>query len=292
MSFWTKLKAALTGADETPAPESRLEPVADPGLVDEAFEAADAAARPTPAAAPEQAAAHTPAAAPAHGPLWEDVYTSRHAWYQREVGVFPGDIMKMRSLFGVWPGGGLFALPADRIEPGLWVYTTFGLTNPDMPATLTLSTPEGDADAAPTLVAKPVQAFVPPPPGAAGYGYEFALVTRAPEQWPLWVLQWAANAELLDDAGLLHRVEDHGGVTVQDIEIDDGRKVNLLIAKAGSPLPEGATLPNGRMTLLVATVITDAEMRWSMNNGRPALLERLVAAGHGQVSALSRSSVV
>ena len=111
-------------------------------------------------------------------------------------------------------------------------------------------------------------------------------------QWPLWVLQWAANAELLHDAGLLGRVEKHDGLTVQDIEIDDGRSVNLLIARARAPLPAGTALPNGRLDLLVATVITAEEMHWSIQNGRGALLDKLMAGGVGQVSALARASVV
>jgi hypothetical protein len=68
--------------------------------------------------------------------------------------------------------------------------------------------------------------------------------------------------------------------------------VNVLIAKARDPIPACATLPNGKMDLLVATTITEAEMQWSMENGRKALLERLLASGVGQLSDRSRASVV
>ncbi|HEY9027867.1 MAG TPA: suppressor of fused domain protein [Burkholderiaceae bacterium] len=268
-SFWSRLKSLLAGEDGEAPPLDRVEPeVASPrpGLPAEAADDAH----------------------------WQAVYGARQAWYEQAFGLFPSDILKMKNLTGVWPGGGLFALPADRVEPGLWLYTTFGLSNPGMPARVVSRdvqiAPDGSFSG--TLQAKAPESIVVPPPGAAGYGYEFALVVRDSVQWPLWVLQWAASAELLQDVNLLDRVDKHEGLTVQEIAIDDGRHVNLLIAKARAPLPQGTTLPNGRMDLLVATVITEDEMRWSMQHGRGALLERLMARGVGQVSALGRASVV
>jgi len=291
-SFWNKLKTLLGGAEE-PAPGA-------PARVEPAVAAPPPRAPQTPPRPAWPATAPSPDAAEADAQArWDAAYAARATWYQREFGRFPSDILKMRNLFGVWPGGGLYALPADHVAPGLWLYTTFGFSNPDMPAR-SISTgvaEEHDAQgravrASATLQAKAPESIVVPPPGAAGYGYEFALVARDSVQWPLWVLQWAANAELLHDAGLLGRVEKHDGLTVQDIEIDEGRRVNLLLAKARAPLPAGAALPNGRMDLLVATVITAEEMRWSMEHGRGALLERLLASGVGQVSELGRASVV
>lgn len=40
---------------------------------------------------------------------------------------------------GVWPGGGLYVIPADKIGKDITVYSTFGLTNSDMPAQATVS---------------------------------------------------------------------------------------------------------------------------------------------------------
>jgi hypothetical protein len=117
-------------------------------------------------------------------------------------------------------------------------------------------------------------------------------VTTRDQQWPLAFLQWAVSAEISKDVGLLSRVEQYGGLTVEKIGVGGGNSVNVLIDKAQSPLPTGTTLPAGRMQLLVAVTITDEEMEWSMKNGRRALLDRLREAGIGQISSLSRQSVV
>jgi hypothetical protein len=100
------------------------------------------------------------------------------------------------------------------------------------------------------------------PKGAAGYGFEFIVVTREQADWPLYLLQWACNAEILNDVGFLQRVDKYQGLTVEEIQVgnDPGDQVNLLVARARAPLPTGTQLPNGRMDILVATVITDEEM--------------------------------
>ncbi len=54
----------------------------------------------------------------------------------------------------------------------------------------------------------------------------------------------------------------------------------------------GLTLPNGSADMIVITVITAAEMLWSKEHGRDALLLRLQEAGVGQFSVLDRASVV
>jgi hypothetical protein len=46
----------------------------------------------------------------------------------------------------------------------------------------------------------------PMPAGRAGYGYEMVMLTRENAAWPLYYLQWAVNAEIGNDAGLLERV--------------------------------------------------------------------------------------
>ncbi|GIU52339.1 hypothetical protein TUM4438_44800 [Shewanella sairae] len=122
--------------------------------------------------------------------------------------------------------------------------------------------------------------------------HEMLLIAKENSEWPLWFMQWSANAEILNDAGILDRVEKYQGLTVQDIQIGESESVNVLIAKARHPLPTGVNLPNGTMVLLIATVITDDEMEWSIENGREALLAKLIGAGVGQISDRNRKSVL
>ena len=226
---------------------------------------------------------------------WQEVYRAREAVFREHLGEPPDNIIKMGNLFGVWPGGGLFAFPASKVGSDAWAYTTFGLTNPDMPAGVTASNVATETDAAGRVVqcSSTLQSKekASTPAEAAGYGYELLVLTCERADWPLWLLQWAVNAELLSDVGLLKRVEHYHGLTVEDVQVGEAESVNILIAKAQSPLPSGLTLPNGKMELLVATTITDEEMRWSLEVGRPALLEKLMAAGAGQFSERRRTPV-
>jgi hypothetical protein len=225
--------------------------------------------------------------------LWSQVYDVRRAPFESTIGPLSGDILKMLSMTGVWPGGGLFVIPADRVRPDIWAYTTFGFTNPDMPTTVTTSDArfETDAQGRQEMVAT-LRSKVPAPsvPGRAGYGYEILMLTEGRADWPLSFLQWAVNAELLHDVGLLDRVERHEGLTVEEIAIRADSAINVLIAKAYPPLPGPVQLPNGSMRMLVATTITTDEMKWSFDHGRPALLERLFRAGIGQISLPGRAS--
>lgn len=227
--------------------------------------------------------------------LWQANYAARQAYFEGAVGPLPSDILKMLNMTGVWPGGGLYVIPAPRLGKGLSVYTTFGFTNPDMPTSVQMKdfgqTPDGNraGQAEGTLVQK---SPAPKRPGFAGYGYEIIVVAQADQQWPLNFLQWAVNAEIGNDVGLLARVEKYEGLTVEEIQVGPDQWVNVLIAKATAPLPTGADLPAGRMEILVATTITAEEMQWSMSNGRAALLQKLREAGVGQVSIPGRPSVV
>jgi hypothetical protein len=83
-----------------------------------------------------------------------------------------------------------------------------------------------------------------------------------------------------------------GGVTVEAVGVRGGRSVNLLVAPAAAPLPVEMRLPNGKARLLVATVITEAEMRFAMKKGNPALLKMLLSSPVKQKSALVRASLV
>jgi hypothetical protein len=242
------------------------------------------------------ASASTPPPQVDEDAFWQQVYDSRTAYYEKYIGQFPDDILKMGNMTGVWPGGGLFVLHADKIGKGLWAYTTFGMTNPDMPASTMMADYEIETDEqgraskySGTLQSKEQAKS---PEGSAGYGYEMLLIAKEKAEWPLWFMQWSANAEILNDAGILDRVEKYQGLTVQDIQVGENESVNVLIAKAQHPLPTGINLPNGKMDLLVATVITDDEMQWSMENGREALLAKLIESGVGQVSDRNRKSVL
>jgi hypothetical protein len=226
--------------------------------------------------------------------LWNQVYDARRAYFESTIGALPGDILKMLNMTGIWPGGGLFVIPAERVGPDIWAYTTFGFTNPDMPTMVTSRDArfETDAEGRRRMVAT-LQSKAPAPsvPGRAGYGYEILMLTKGRGEWPLSFLQWAVNAEILHDVGLLNRVEQHDGLTVEEIAIGAEGAIDVLIAKARPPLPGPVQLPNGTMQMLIATTITTDEMKWSFDHGRPALLERLVRTGIGQISEPGRGSV-
>ncbi|QDE39474.1 hypothetical protein FIV34_09805 [Luteibacter pinisoli] len=228
--------------------------------------------------------------------FWQEVYAARAAFYQTHFGPLPDDILKIAHLLGVWPGGGIFVVPADRLKPGARIYTTFGLSNPDMPtgvaATNISSTQDSQGRLAATQSTLREKSRTIAPAGAAGYGYEIAVVASEDATWPLGIVEWVAQAELCGDAGILERVRKYDGLTVERVQIGPSDWLNLLIANAVGPLPPGTTLPNGTMDLLVATTITDEEMAWSKTNGRGALLDRLVAGGVGQFSMRNRPSVL
>ncbi|MES2073931.1 MAG: suppressor of fused domain protein [Pseudomonadota bacterium] len=226
---------------------------------------------------------------------WQLNYDARQQYFEKTVGPLPSDILKMLNMTGVWPGGGLYVIPAPGLGQNLSVYTTFGFTNPDMPTTVQISNfglrSDGNraSEAKGTLSKKQA---APKRAGLAGYGYEILMVAHSNEQWPLNFLQWAVNAEIGLDAGLLDRVEKYDGLTVEQIPVGQGKMLDILIAKAQVPLPTGTALPAGKMEVLVATTITAQEMKWSRSNGRGALLKKLQEAGIGQISVPNRKSVV
>jgi len=228
--------------------------------------------------------------------LWQQVYAAREDYYREHVGQLPKDILKIGHMFGVWPGGGLFVIPATAIGENIYAHTTFGFSNPDMPAATSASNVDVERDdqgrVRRTTMRLQPKAKAVVADGKAGYGYEIMILTTGSADWPLWFLQWVANAEILNDAGILKRVDEYRGLTVEEIRVGEDESVNVLIAKARPPLPVGTELPNGRMDILIATVITDDEMQWSMENGRDALLDRLQQAGVGQISDRSRKSVL
>ncbi len=223
--------------------------------------------------------------------LWFDTYDARERYFESTVGPLPKDIIKMRSMAGVWPGGGLYVIPAPKVGANLAVYTTSGLTNSDMPTDVRMVGFKLDADGKQVGGRLKKKTRAGQPPGAAGYGYELMVVAPKNVDWPLMVLQWAVNEELVSDIGLLGKVEKSDGFTVAQIDVGESEPVNILISKALRPLPTGEQLPAGKMEILVATTITAEEMRWSRRNRRDALLQRLKDAGVGQTSKPGRESV-
>lgn len=225
--------------------------------------------------------------------LWQATYDARQQYFESTIGPLPGDILKMMNMMGVWPGGGLFVIPAAKISELLAVYTTFGFTNPDMPTSVQRIDGEPQKQSQTTAQFTLTKRMpVATKPGTAGYGYEILVVAEPNQQWPLGFLQWAVNAEICKDVGLLARVEQYGGLTVGQVRVGIDMPINVLIAKARAPWPVGTLLPNGKMELLIATTITDQELQWSIENNREALLEKLDDAHFGQISLPGRESVV
>jgi hypothetical protein len=109
--------------------------------------------------------------------LWLEVYDARQRYFESVLGPLPGDILKMLNMTGVWPRGGLYIIPASKIGGDVWVYTTFGLSNHDMPTGIALTKTEFADGKVNTALEKREPAARAP--GAAGYGYEILLATRA-----------------------------------------------------------------------------------------------------------------
>src|SRR5262249_60681065 len=82
-----------------------------------------------------------------NGELWNQVYEARSAFFASTIGPLPNEILKMTSTTGIWPGGGLCVIAASRLGPDIWAYTTFGLTNPDMPTTVMVDDMQIETDA-------------------------------------------------------------------------------------------------------------------------------------------------
>jgi hypothetical protein len=74
--------------------------------------------------------------------LWLEVYDARQRYFESVLGPLPGDILKMLNMTGVWPGGGLYVIPASKLGGDVWVYITFGLSNYDMPTGIALTKTE------------------------------------------------------------------------------------------------------------------------------------------------------
>ena len=56
---------------------------------------------------------------------WQKAYDVREQYYKNTIGTFPNDILKLSHMTGVWPGGGLFVLEANKLGKDVTVYSTF-----------------------------------------------------------------------------------------------------------------------------------------------------------------------
>jgi hypothetical protein len=223
---------------------------------------------------------------------WDQTYAAREAAYQQHFGSISGDVQKLMNLTGVWPGGCLVQIECPQHQ--LWVTSSFGLTNPDMPARTRTEqfaagkTPQGTTEYRMRVLGRPPR---PVPLGLAGYGYEMLLFTRRQERWPLMFLNWSVQAEILTDVDLLGRVHDCGAITVESISLGDGRRADFLVAPLQQLAPPKIDLPNGSMELLAATLITRAEMEFGVKQGGPALLARINARPQGQISTMPADKI-
>jgi hypothetical protein len=224
---------------------------------------------------------------------WQAVYAAREKLYETHIGKIPEYIQKMMNLTGVWPGGGLFQIASDKLG-GACVTSSFGLSNVDMPTSCTAKNSSQEKSGDTYSFSSTLEGRTPRwvPTDLAGYGYEILLLTKNAEPWAANPIAWVINAEILNDVDLLDRVDEMGGVTVEDLALGDGRRADFFIERAAAPLPDRCQLPNGTMNLLVATRITREEMKFGIEKGRPALRERLTKAGIGQLSDLDRRSAV
>lgn len=238
---------------------------------------------------------------------WLKNYDARVAWYEQNMGALPKNVIKMRNMVGVWRGGGLLAFPAPKLGDKVWAYSTFGLSNADMPATLLQDTEKVEAEKNGRIRFFSLELKNKKPaavaPDWAGYGYEVVILAREqedydaqkrpvmPHDWPIWALQWLVTAEIYKDVGIRKRVMVGNGLVVNGIKLGKKEKLNLLIVPAPKPLQQEMILPRGKAMLLVAIAVSDAEVRWASENGHRALYKKLMASDVGMFSSRTRSDI-
>lgn len=227
--------------------------------------------------------------------LFDRVYEAREAFFEDHFGIMPPDVLKLNNMMGVWPGGCLVQIDATELPDEPCVTATFGLTNPDMPASVRSEDvvheerTEGDKLLRSTSMRLVARDRVQLPPGLAGYGYEILVITPEQYDWPTLFLSWFVTNEINHDTGWLQRVEQDGAIVVKT-PLRDYPRLKMLIAKAAPPIPESFNLPNGKAHLLVATSITEAEYVYATTAGAPAVLECMLKHGPGQTSIIFRPS--
>lgn len=229
--------------------------------------------------------------------LFDRVCEAREEFFEDTFGVMPSDVLKLNNMMGVWPGGCLVQIDAKQLQQQPCVTATFGLTNPDMPATTRSEDvvheerTEGDKLMRSTSMRLVARERVEVPAGLAGYGYEALVITSEQADWPTLFLSWFVTNEINHDAGWLKRVL-HDGAVVVKCPLRDYPRLKLLLAKAADPLPDSYMLPNGMMHLLIATSITESEYAFAQKRGAVELLQSLLQSPSGQTSVIFRSSCI
>lgn len=229
--------------------------------------------------------------------LFDRVYDAREEFFEDHFGIMPADVLKLNNMMGVWPGGCVVQIDAEELPDSPCVTATFGLTNPDMPATVRSEDvvheerTEGDKILRSTSMKLVARDRVEVPAGLAGYGYEMLVLTPETYEWPTLFLSWFVTNEINHDAGFLRRVLQEQALVIK-CPLRDYPRLKLVLTKAVAPMPDSFMLPNGMAHLLVATSITEAEYAFAIKQGAPALVEKLRDPGPGQMSVIFRPSCV
>lgn len=211
---------------------------------------------------------------------WEAVCQERRQAYEKHFGPAPKTVQKLPTLMGFWPGGGMLQMP---LEEGFLTITS-GLSNFGLPTPVGVH--EGyDAQGRRIPELRPRLRRLTPA-GAAGYGYELAVITPEAETWPLLILGRLLEKEFLEDTDFLGKVHQFGSVTVDGLPLNERLGTHALISPADDPLPDSLTFSNGTCEFLTVTTITREELEYGLEFGAEALREEMEEAGMGQVSDL------
>ncbi len=229
--------------------------------------------------------------------LFNRVYDAREQFFEDHFGVMPSDVLKLNNMMGVWPGGCLVQIAADVLPEDPSITATFGLTNPDMPATVRSEDvvheerTEGDKVLRSTSMRLVAREPVDVPTGVAGYGYEILVMTPEQYDWPTLFLSWFVTNEINHDAAWLRRVIQEEALLLK-CPLRDYPRLKLVLTKAMAPLPDAFLLPNGKASLLVATSITEGEYAFGVKHGVLNLVDAMRENGPGQMSIIFRPSCV
>jgi len=226
--------------------------------------------------------------------LWDKVFYERKKIWKKTFGLFPSEIHKLGNLTGIWPGGLLIQMFSRKLG-GLWVTSSFGLTNPDMPTNRKSeyhkinNSKEGTVSYLQTISARIPKEI---DRALAGYGYEIAILTKEVGMWPFMFINTIVQMEILNDIGFLERVQEIGAVTIDRVKISETDYGNFIIFEAPSNLIKEFNLRNGKAKLLLAMPITDNEMNYTLVNGQKELLNLLTLIDSFPVGDLNRESIL
>ena len=226
--------------------------------------------------------------------LWDKVYAERKVIWEKSFGAFPSEIQRLNNLMGIWPGGCLVQMFSRKLG-GLWVTSSFGLTNPDMPANIQSEYHRiNNSKDGSVRYIQAISARVPKEidKTRAGYGYEIAIITKEDGMWPYSFVNAIVQMEILNDIGLLEMVQEIGAVTIDRVKISETDYGNFIIFEAPSNLINEFKLLNGKGKLLLGMAITDNEMNYVLLNGQKKLLELLTSIDSFPIGDLNRESIL